>query len=216
MNKGTLICFMGIDGSGKTTIAKLFKKRLQEKHNIKVNYVWCKFGTYNPWFYRLFYLVGKNYFKRGQELNSPSNFKNFKDKIIYRFYMYFLLINHYLTILKKVKFPLLLGRTVICDRYLPDTLVDLVLEFDQSYEDANGLLKMFYFTPTPDLLFYIRVPVEVAYKRKKENSSDYLNKKMKIYDTYAAKNQVIVLDGTKDLDDIIANLHGFVRKRCLK
>lgn len=167
MNKGKLVCLMGIDGSGKTTIARLFKERLQEMNRIKVEYVWCKFGYYSPLLRKLFCfigIIGKPDKLRG--LNSISG-NNFKNKIVYNLYLYFLLMTHYLTILN-VRISLSLGKTVICDRYLPDTLVDLVLEFNQTYEDANKLLKKLYFTPKPDLLFILDFHQKSLMKEKRE------------------------------------------------
>jgi len=117
--------------------------------------------------------------------------------------MFFLLFIHYIDILIKVKYPLFIGKNIVCDRYLPDTIVDLILEFDLTYEDASKLFNKFYFTPQPDIQFYINVPVDIAYERKKENSISYLQNKVEIYTKYAFENQIIVLNGTENLNELL-------------
>lgn len=202
MNNGKLICFMGIDGSGKTTLSNLFIHKMQV-NEIEFNYIWCKFGSYNQSLRNLLTKMSFLIIKKDKKTSDFPGKKEIKQNTFSRVYLYFILIIHYIDILVKVKFPMVLGKNVVCDRYLTDTVVDLVLEFDYSYNDAIKLVNNLYFTPKPDILFYISVPVNLAYERKKENSIDYLKRKEEIYNKYSSENQVIKLDGTKKLDELL-------------
>ena len=43
--KGNFICFIGIDGAGKTTHAKALAK-IMEKNGVKCKYMWCRFEPF--------------------------------------------------------------------------------------------------------------------------------------------------------------------------
>lgn len=202
MNNGRLICFTGIDGSGKTTISISFLDKMQE-NEIEFNYVWCKFGSYNSVLSKLLnnlsFLILK---KDKNNLDFPGK-SEIKKNTFSKIYMYFLLFIHYIDLLVKVKLKILLDKNIICDRYLTDTIVDLILEFGLTYDDASKLVNKLFFAPKPDLQFYINIPVDIAYERKKENSKAYLRSKVEIYDKYATENQIVVLNGTKNLNELL-------------
>lgn len=202
MNKGKLICFMGIDGSGKTTLSNLFMDKMQE-NEIEFSYLWCKFGSYNLLLSKLLNILSFLILKKDKKNSDFPGKAEIKKNTFSKIYMYFLLFIHYIDILIKVKLRILLGKNIVCDRYLTDTVVDLILEFDLTYEDALKLVNNLYFAPKPDIQFYINVPVDVAFERKKENSKAYLRSKEEIYAKYSAENRIIVLNGTKNLNELL-------------
>jgi len=203
---------MGVDGSGKTTLSNLFIHKMQE-NEIEFNYIWCKFGSYNQLLRNLLTKMSFLIIKKNRKTSDFPGKKEIKQNGFSRVYLYFILILHYLDILVKVKVPIVLGKNVACDRYLTDTIVDLALEFNYSYNDAIKLVNSLYFTPKPDILFYISIPVNLAYERKKENSIDYLKRKEEIYNKYSREHQVVKLDGTKKLDELVSEVQDYFMNR---
>jgi hypothetical protein len=75
----------------------------------------------------------------------------------------------------KLVFPLLLGRTVICDRYA----LDMVVESMAGLHDRLGTMRLGFhllrLLPRPDYAFFIDIEPEVAFRRKPDlpHLSDY-------------------------------------------
>ena len=57
--------------------------------------------------------------------------------------------------------------------------------------------------PRPDLIFYVRVPEDIAYSRKKDTPSlDYLVERSLIYEYLQTQYKMVTLDGTKSISDL--------------
>ena len=78
----------------------------------------------------------------------------------------------------KLVFPLLLGRTVICDRYALDMVVDGMAGLhDPAYRTRLGF-QLLRLLPKPDFAFFMDLDPEVAFKRKPDLPSldDYVER----------------------------------------
>ena len=119
-----------------------------------------------------------------------------------------MLLDYTLQIFLKIKVPLIFGKNIICDRYIYDTIVDF--KVDLHYHDTkirNILSNLFYLMPKPDVIFLIDVPEEIAFQRKDDTASiQYLRERRNIYLNIGREYGMVILDGTKrlnDLDDMI-------------
>jgi len=202
------ICFTGIDGSGKTTLAKSLVDVMEQK-GIEAKYVYSR---YTPIILRPLMLVGRWLFLRGKDV-----FENYEDYTDAKksaskkhpfwatLYQRILLFDYFFQIFFKIKLPLLLGENIICDRYIYDTIVtDLSVDFNCSKEDIkNSLSKLSLLFPTPDITFLIDLPGEIAYQRKDDVPSvDYLKERRGIYLNIGEKYGMVILDGTKKLEEL--------------
>lgn len=207
-----LICFMGMDGSGKTTLSNNLLKELG-KDSSKLIYVWCKFGQNGPFLKKILnlfsFIVLKP--KKDKKIEDFPEKKEIKKNFFSKTYLYFLLFIHNLEIILKITIPLRRGSIIICDRYIPDTLVDIVLEFGYDYDTAIDLTNKLRFVPQPDYSFYINISPENAFQRKKENNIKYLSKKKLLYDRYSKQNKVEILDGTINIDELIKEISKTIR-----
>ena len=175
--KNFFVCFTGIDGSGKTTQAEALIAEM-EKRGIGTKYVWNRFegGMITP-----FTMITKMIFFRGKNaINSPADYYGTKkrllrNRILSKGYQYFLLFDYFFQILFRVRIPLIIGKNIVCDRYVYDIIVDLSVDFNYSEEKTKSMLKnLLYLFPKPDLIFLVDVPVEIAYQRKDDvPSMDY-------------------------------------------
>lgn len=149
---GTLICFSGIDGSGKTTEAEKVVSELTEA-GIGATHVWARWRPFvsYPFMGVLYVLFGwrrKDYHK---------------SRAVRRVWGYFLLVDQILFFVRFIYPHLQRGRVVCIDRYVLDQLVEM--RYDGVYREHSGSLIQRWL-PTPDVTFLMDVPADVANERK--------------------------------------------------
>ena len=218
MKKGVLICFTGLDGSGKTTQAKKFLNALKGK-NIDVIYSWSR---REPFLIKPIVILIKKILKEPPK-SEGKNYLNvkkkrkgtlFKHSFIQKIWIYIAILDYFAKLFSQIYIPLRKGKIVICDRYIPDMIADFAANFDyNNYQIRkllkNPLLKLF---PTPDKIFYIKIPASLGYKRKSNGTSlEYLLDREKIYNFLAKEMNMIVIDGTQDIDNVFEKIKTEIR-----
>jgi thymidylate kinase len=208
MSKGFLICFVGIDGSGKSTLSRAVVEILDQQ-GIKCRYV---YGRMKPIILRPLIWLGRQVFLPGRDmLEDYSEYSTTKQKAMMRhsfllkFYNQILWLDYMLQILFKVSLPLTLGKNIVCDRYIQDTVIT-DLSIDMNYSDretAQYLHRALRFVPKPDINFLVDLPEEVAYLRKNDVPSiNYLKVRRKTYLYIAREWKMTILDGTKTIEEL--------------
>jgi len=209
-----LVCFIGIDGSGKTTQAKALVRALGE-HGIKSKYVWNRF---QPRMMMPFILIGKALFFRGKDvLGNYAQYSNskkglFQNPIIAILYQYLLLLDYIIQTLIQVRLPLSRGKSLVCDRYVHDIVADLAVDFSYSSEAIRKRLnRILLILPKPDLVFLIDVPEEIAYQRKDDVPSiELLKQRRKAYLDMA--KGVIMVDGGRSAAEVENSIRAEVKE----
>jgi dTMP kinase len=184
---GLLIDFEGIDGSGKKTQAKLLRKALLKKGFQVTVYSYpnykSKYGQ-----------IVKRFLDGSINLNADEQFLLYlldmvKDK-------------------KEVKQKLQKGFIVIMDRYFLSAIAyQCANHFD--YDAAKKIVKLIDL-PTPSIIFYLEIPMDVAYCRKRkqkgigdifEENKEFLEGVIKIYERMFKERFLssswVQLDGTE-------------------
>ena len=203
-----LICFTGIDGSGKTTQAKALAATLSE-NGVNSKYVW---NMFQPFITKPFIVIARALLFRGktEHYREYSNAKGkiFKNSLVATVYKFLLLFDYFLQMLLDVKIPLMLGKCVVCDRYIYDTMVNLAVELNRPVEAMNSALqKILHLAPRPDLTFLIDVPEEIAYQRKDNIPSiDFLVDRRQIYLNLGRRYGMVLLDGSKSIAELQAQI----------
>ena len=210
--KNFFVCFTGMDGSGKTTQAETLIEEMKKKGFV-AKYAWNRFEgrMLMP-----FTAIMKMIFFRGKDaIDNPAEFYGTKKRLLRNHilsigYQYFLLFDYFFQILFRVRIPLIMGKNIVCDRYVYDIIVDLLVDFNNSEEKAKTILKnLLYLFPKPDLIFLIDVPEEIAYRRKDDTPSiEYLRERRNIYLNIGKEYGMVILDGSKRLKE----LEGLIRK----
>lgn len=205
--KAIFICFVGIDGSGKTTLAKALVEMMREK-GITSHYV---YNRLRPFISRPVYLVGRALLFRGKDIfkdysgYSHTKRRLFKNRFLSLAYGYLLLFDYFFQVMLKVKLPLMLGKNIVCDRYIFDTVItDLAVDMNYSPEKIRRVLRRYLaLFPKPDITFLVDVPEEVAYRRKNDVPSiDYLKERRMVYLSVGQEFGMMILDGSKDLAEL--------------
>lgn len=214
-----LICFTGIDGSGKTTLSKALVEVLN-KNGVKCTYV---YGRIEPFLLEPFISIGRRIFLREKDMFS--NYREYsntkrdaieRNSFLFTIYKYILLLDYFLQLLFKVRLPLMLGKNLVCDRYVYDTVItDLSVDMNYSHSEIKNLIKKYYYiAPKPDLAFLIDLPEEIAFQRKNDIPSiESLKEIRNIYLDAGKEEGMVVLDGSKSLHEIQNNIIDSVQSK---
>ena len=218
--KGFLICFTGMDGTGKTTLSKNLVKSLKERE-IECKYVYARLTPFisKPFMVigRLIFLHGKNMFENYSDYSNTKRTAIERNSFLSRIYQQILLLDYMLQIFFKVKVPQIFGKNIVCDRYIYDTVItDLSVDMNYSKDKVinmlDNLLRIF---PEPDTTLLIDVPEEIAYQRKNDTPSiEYLRERRDTYLNVGNKYKMVILDGTKKLEELQCEIEKEIEK-CL-
>lgn len=207
--KGILVCFVGIDGAGKSTLAKSLIRVLEEQ-GIKCNYVW---GGFNASFmiFRPLIVLMKSLVFRGNSHMKESETKGrvLKSSRLSAVYQYLVLVDYVVQAFVRIRVPLAFGRAVICDRYIYDLATSVAVLLDYPSHKALVLLdRCLRFVPEPDQVFLLDLPERLAYQRKDTIVSlDFLSVRRSVYVQMAQQHGMTILDGGSDprkLEDLAA------------
>lgn len=199
MKKATLICFNGIDGSGKTTVSKSLKSTL-EKMNISCKYYWCGWRGFESWAFKPMISLIKGASKIGNSSIESNKISTCNRRI--PAFSYFAILDYILRVLPNILFSLYRYEIVIADRYIYDVIVGFSV-FNKRNEKFvfKALTSLF---PKPDIIFFIEVPDDLAFSRKDDVPSvEYLTKQKVVYSKYLKGPAIKVIDGTKTKDEIL-------------
>jgi len=184
VKKTLTICFIGIDGSGKSTLSRYLFEELKRR-NYSVSYTWWLEGD-NSLLRRLLRRIGKSKhlnLKCNDNANSSKAVhkdKSITTKIFRVLYPRIVLLDYLRFGMVKAWLPKIIGRSkvIIFDRFVYDVIFALSREFDFPDAKRERLFKLYSkLLPNPDLIFIIDVPPEVSYLRKKEEIGSVENAK---------------------------------------
>jgi thymidylate kinase len=195
---GQLVCFIGIDGSGKSTVARALTCALEER-GMKSRYVW---GGFTSSFVALrpFVAVAKALLFHGDEHYEDSQTKGrvLKSTSWSTLYQYLALADYILQATFRIRLPLALGWNVVCDRYVHDLVASIGVLLDYPMDRTLALLRRcLVLLPTPHHIYLLDLPESLAYQRKDDIVSlDFLRTRREVYLEMARRNDIAVVDAS--------------------
>lgn len=211
MQRPSLICLIGIDGSGKTTLAKALAEETK-KSGLNYKYVW---GNAQPIFLLPLRKLAHLTVLRNVDMKKENDrYDKVKEDVSTKYcfllwiYSRVLLFDYVIWLFFKVKLPLFLGKKVICDRYIYDVAISLYFLNKSYFADIEKTInKLFNYFPKPELLYLIDVPVAVAFKRKNDIPSlAYLENRKIIYTKLSNAFNVSKLNGENSIEDLVKTI----------
>ena len=175
--KHLLITFCGMDGAGKTTLAK------------KIGHFFKQGGLKFEFIHGHGYSVSQNSFKLDERRVS-------RLKYLFRLLIPFAFIDNLFTFYFKYN-PILKDRILICDRYFYDKIARMMYYEICSESVARIYLKLL---PKPDYVFFLDIDPKQAYSRKEEYSEREYNSFRNIYGFIAGYLKAPVIDTSLPLD----------------
>lgn len=220
MKTGRLIVFSGLDGAGKSTQIRLLMDRL-EAEGRKPVCLWTR-GGYTSGFRLL--KSALRHLSGGRALpeagHTPRRERAFSSPALRRAWLGLAMLDLLRVYAVQVRFRVWRGRTVVCDRYLWDTLVDFRLNFPQEPVERSFLWRALRkLTPRPDSAFLMLIPVEESVRRSDikgepfRDSSEVLGRRLGQYEALAKEGHWHVLDGRRAAHDIASEILGKVGGR---
>jgi thymidylate kinase len=210
--RGLLICFTGIDGSGKTTQAERLLAWLQSR-GIKSTYVWSRGEVL---------AIRRVMLILGRRILGASEHRIVADKALYREYQFkkskllrnpfvrgmwsaMVRLEHLIQINRDIRGSIRAGNVVVCDRYLWDSTVDLAALNNKKPEWLLNRVNKFMWRliPRPTLTFLLDIPADEALKRKDDiPSSEYVYSRIEHYRHLAKNCRIILIDGCGNIATI--------------
>lgn len=203
-SRGMLVCFTGIDGSGKTTQAERVVAEFEDL-GVPAMHVWAR---WRPFFSYPF--MGVLYVVLGWRRKDYH-----KSSILKRIWGYLLLIDHSLFFLRYIYPGLLRGRVVCIDRYVVDQLVEM--RYDGLYNERAARL-LIRLLPTPSETFMMDVPAEEAVSRKDDtqemldrlhidtDARSYLEERRALFHEVTDDLDVTLIDTTRPIEETHAEV----------
>jgi len=164
------VCFTGVDGTGKSTQALRLVEILKSR-GIRADYVYLR----TPHFFSkplmgLCRVLGVNEYVKTDDGSMVRGFHHFHRSRILSWAVPWLqaLDMHFFT-WKDVSIPRMLGKTVVCDRYVVDTLVDIIVE-TRRLDLAETRVGRFFMRAHPeDVRMFVLQGDEAAIRSRKSD-----------------------------------------------
>jgi len=208
-----LICFTGIDGSGKTLQARELVARLEQAGH-PARYVWTGGRAYltRPLIWLAKRLLRAPRLERtaadaGPPPDAAAQYRAYlrstgrmlRRRPVRAVWRLISLIEHTAEILVVALPHLLRGRIVVCDRYIYDSLIGIAVLAGSAPAELPTALRLprFWPVPRPDLRFLIDLPAEVAFGRRTDVVDvAFLERRVPLYQAMATALDARVVDGT--------------------
>ncbi len=192
----------GVDGSGKTTQIELLEKKVRTLRPNAIT-VWSRWRPITS--LPLLAIIRR----LGQaEVHSTSSIGFVETQIsgmkgLASLWCFLVQLDNLLKTGARVLLPRLLGRTVICDRYALDLMVEGMADLHDGPNNLRLGYKLLHLLPRPDVAFLIEVDPAVAYRRKPDMPTlAHFEERVKLYHDMSRMLGVKSIDGGKSVDVI--------------
>ena len=185
-NKSIVISFMGVDGSGKSTLIDLITKKFKNKYK-NIKYIHLR-----PYLF----LTDKSV------TNANPHQKKSRSKFISLLQILTWLIIYQIFFLIKLRKK---NQLIIFDRYAHDLQIDKIrYRFSLSDKLTKSILSLF---PEPHLWIVLKAPIKLIEKRKKELPIKELKRQMKSYVNFSYnRKNTLLLNTSKNITNSISSI----------
>jgi thymidylate kinase len=215
---GFLIAISGVDGAGKTTQARSLLRAL-DRCEIRAKYIWSRPGSslLSSQLVRLVraFVPGLRHFSRETARQDPMDSSRCRNgsgfdpnnRLHRAAWLSLVLLDCAIVFGVRVRFNLLTGHVVICDRYLPDALADLASRFRDDMVANHPLLRWIGgICPKPDFPVLLRVDPGRARSRQdgepRPPTTESDRSRARLHEALARSDRIAVLDASRDRESV--------------
>lgn len=218
--RAPIICFMGLDGSGKSTSIDYAFDQLKNE-GVKVKIVRAAYVAVAT---RGLIKLGKKILMKKHDdeyVEYNVYLENLRKQasrgFVYNVFSFLTTCEFKLQILFRVRLNHFMGYTLLVDRYIYDNVVtyaaNLGLGKDYMVKSMNGKWKH---SPRADKIIYIKTPVDICFSRKDDTPDPlYLEIREPLYDEVAHMYNAVTISGAQDkqkmLDETMKAIHAVTR-----
>jgi thymidylate kinase len=206
-----LICLTGIDGSGKTTLARNTVAALQAQGQPAIYW----YGRVYPFLSRMLMRLGQVSLLRKQDFwqdyrsYSASKKQVMRNPLLVWIYTTAVMLDYSIQIsFRRLAFAFYPGFIVV-DRYIYDTVInELAVHLSYTPQQAERAIdQAFRVFPKPRLTFLVDLPEEVAFARKTDIPHlDYLAERRRYYRLLEKRPEIERLNGELPPDVLLGTV----------
>jgi len=217
--KRRIIVLMGLDGSGKTLQANMLAEWLASRGE-KAQVIWMRGESYiTAPLIRLgkTLLGGPSERKRGEGIVERDSYEKytrskqsmFRNPLLRAIWRFSTLVDHYISFRRALRGLPRDVTTVIFDRYVYDSMIDIDSAFGSEGRETERLLEspLFRLFPAPDRVVLLDLPPEESMKRKQDIPSiEYLESRHPVYHIIAERVGAATVDATKPIQQVQSDI----------
>lgn len=219
--KGRIISIIGIDGSGKTTLAHRIAKEVSINDR-NLLYIYARFV---PILSRPIVLIAQGILGKKSTGNPKVSMVDkgkkrtlLRKKPIAIFQEMIFLIDYSIQLLTKVNLPYRRGSLIVCDRYIEDTIItDLApdLGWDQT-TIIHKIERFGRFFPKSDVMLFLSIEPETAMKRKTDIPDiEYVRERAIMYEAVSKEIGATIIDANREMNIVFAEAKEAINGRIL-
>lgn len=206
--KNLIICFIGTDGAGKSTLISEMKKEL-EKNDLKVKTIYFGWKPFLPTTKLLSFVLKKRKYQIADKMNNKSNnaekskFSLFQEVMLSYYYVEYL--SRYMF---QLKLPLMFAKKKIAlvDRYFYDMYAHY------GYASTSNIFPLLLkLTPKPRITIFLDVDVEIAKQRKPEMDITLLQEHHQRYQQLSKLINAKIVKTNHDVEQSVQEVTGLIK-----
>ncbi len=201
--KSELICIIGVDGVGKTAHAQKLLKNLKDC-GVRSKYTWFRFYHFSSLLLLAYCrMVALTVFeiKDGQKVGRHEFYRS---KIISTLYPLLLFIDMLPMYFIKISLPRRLGYTIVCDRYIYDTLVDLMIDLREFEIHKKFFGELFMgLLPKNTIVIHLDLDEKIIRERREDLKVDQsLELRRKLYSKLSQDLDIPTIENDRSIDEV--------------
>ena len=208
MKKKT-VCFIGLDGSGKSTSVDFAYDTLKTR-GVKVKKVRA---AYVIKFMSFFIKLGKKFVLKKDSDPYGGDYKTYLESMrkqserkgIYKIFTMLTTFEFKCQIFFSITMNKFFGNNLLVDRYIYDNAVTYAANLGKGTDFLKETIeKKWRHAPKPDLIIYIKTPIQTCLSRKDDIPDPlYLEIREPLYDEIASIYNAVVIPGDIDKDEML-------------
>ena len=208
MKKKT-VCFIGHDGSGKSTSVDFAYDTLKSR-GVKVKKVRA---AYVIKFMSFFIKLGKKFVLKKDSDPYGGDYKTYLESMrkqserkgIYKIFTMLTTLEFKCQIFFSITMNKFFGNNLLVDRYIYDNAVTYAANLGKGTDFLKETIeKKWRRAPKPDLIIYIKTPIQTCLSRKDDIPDPlYLEIREPLYDEIASIYNAVVIPGDIDKDEML-------------